>query len=358
MTFFLIYFLVAFIVLHAFMLTWGFRGSHERFGFPQMMTYSSYRPFVHRILVPVIINSTSALIPQKFTDAHEKWFTEQSPIIRYEQKKDGWNARISLKYHLTYLFLFLILISLQFSMRYLIKLIYKPGLMLFSLFPAIALLFLPLTFSEGGYFYDFPELLLLGLSLILLIKKKWLLYYAVFILAVLNKESNVLLILFFMAFYAKGLLQNEYRRHLITQVLIASIITISIRGFFRSWPGYGSVFPNGLAENISILLSFKTYFLFFDPYHLGLPVFPKGLNIVSILSCSFLIFYKWKEKPKNVKRLFIFTLAVLAPIYIYSGYLPEIRALSLIFPAVFLLSFHSIYVLFFKKLTSSKLEEN
>ena len=52
---------------------------------------------------------------------------------------------------------------------------------------------LPVTFCGKVYLYDFPQLLLFTLGLGFLYQRKWAWFYAVYVLACLNKETSVLL---------------------------------------------------------------------------------------------------------------------------------------------------------------------
>ena len=158
----------------------------------------------------------------------------------------------------------------------------------------------------GGHIYDFPELLLTALCLICIIQKKWLFYYTVFVLAVLNKEVNVLLILFFIAFCRDTMAKKDMLKHAALQILIGAILVLCVRWLFVDNP----LFP-GLNDywkhNIRYWLNPKSYFLFWDAYHVGLPIFPRGSNILLIVFTAFFVFYKWKDKPGQVKRLFVYT---------------------------------------------------
>jgi len=60
----LLYVIISSVVLNSFMVEWGFRGHNRRFGFEKMIGYSSYKPFVFRILTPTVAN----LLPDAIKD--------------------------------------------------------------------------------------------------------------------------------------------------------------------------------------------------------------------------------------------------------------------------------------------------
>ena len=158
----------------------------------------------------------------------------------------------------------------------------------------------------------------------------------------------MLLVLFFTAFCWKNLSKKRFLKHLIVQIFIGGIIIILIRNVFATNPGE-AIETYHLKDNISFWSSPRSYFLFFDPYYLGLPIFPRGGNILSILFVVFLVFYKWREKPLSVKRLFIYTFIINLPLFIYACHRDELRNFSLVFPSIFLLGVHTAYNLIHKK---------
>jgi hypothetical protein len=344
----LLYAITAFFVLHIFMLNngWFRELSDSGFSFDRMVSFTADRPFAYRVLMPALINASACLFPKDFVRLHKKRLTVHSPLAIYAQNKLFMHESIALKVHLEYVYLYLSLFFLLYSVRYLTKHIYAFPSVVSDVAPALALLFLPLTFTMGGHIYDFPELLLTALCLICIIKKKWVFYYIMFVLAILNKEVNVLLILFFIAFCRGTMAKKDILKHAALQVLIGATLVLWVRFLFADNP----LLP-GLHDywkhNIRYWLNPKSYFLFWDAYHVGLPIFPRGSNIFLIIITAFFIFNKWKDKPLQVKRLFIYTASFNIPLFLYGGSCDEIRALSLMFPAIYLLAVYSLYRLIY-----------
>jgi hypothetical protein len=65
-----------------------------------------------------------------------------------------------------------------------------------------------------------------------------------------------------------------------------------------------------------------------------------------------LVFYQWKEKPKDIKRLYLVMTAILFPLFLFFGYTDEVRVFYLIFPALYLLSYHTIVRIYGEKITN------
>ena len=340
----LTYALASFCVLHIFMLNNGwFRELKDwSFSFDRMVSFTADRPFAYRVLMPALVNAGACVFPKDFLREHRQWLIEGSPLVRYSKNTFFRYESIALKVHLAYFYLYLSLVFLLYAVRSITKYLYAFPAVFADAAPALALLFLPLTFGWGGHIYDFPELLLSALCLLCIIKKKWLFYYPLFVLAILNKEVNVLLILFFAAFCQDTMAKKDLLKHAAAQVLIGATLVVWVRILFADNPQVAGL-EDYWKHNIRYWLNPKSYFLFWDAYHLGLPIFPRGSNILLIALTAFFVFYKWKDKPLRIKRLFIYTSTFTIPLFMYGGWADEIRALSLMFPAIYLLAYiHSI----------------
>jgi hypothetical protein len=315
--------------------------SDTGFSFDRMVSFTADRPFAYRVLMPMLINSSAAVFPKDFINSHKKWLTDSSPLTKYAKNKLYFHENIALKVHLEYVYLYLSLILLLYSIRYLTQNIYSFPTNFSDVVPAIGLLFLPLTFTTGGHIYDFPELLLMALCLICIVKKKWVLYYPMFVLAILNKEINVLLILFFIAFCQDTISKKDLLKHAAGHILIGATLVFWVRFIFADNPLLPGV-NDYWKYNIRFWLTPKSYFLFWDAYHVGVPIFPRGSNIFLIIFTAFFVFYKWNDKPLQVRRLLIYTSCFAIPLFLCKGWADEIRTLSLMFPAIYLLAVYSL----------------
>lgn len=340
----LIYAITAFFVLHIFMLNNGwFRELKDwSFGFNRMVSFTADRPFAYRVLMPALVNASACVFPKDFLREHRQWLIEGSPLVRYSKNTVFRYESLALKVHLQYFYLYLSLIFLLYAVRSITKHLYDFPSAVSDAAPALAVLLLPLTFAWGGHIYDFPELLLAALCLLCIIKKKWQLYYPLYVLAILNKEVNVLLILFFVAFCQDSMARKDLLKHAAVHAFIGALLVFWIRFLFAENPEIHNL-ENYWKHNIRYWLNLKSYFLFWDAYHVGLPIFPRGSNIILIALTIFFVFYKWKDKPLQVKRLFIYTATLTLPLFLYGGWADELRALSLMFPAIYLLGVYTLY---------------
>jgi hypothetical protein len=201
--------------------------------------------------------------------------------------------------------------------------------------PVAALLVLPLSFSRGGYVYDFPELLLVTTAIGLLLERRWLSYYACFTLACLNKETAILLVVYCMALHWERMPRRGLLTHAGAHAMLGLPILAWQRFTFAPNPGANAEFQ--LWENVRFLLSPEPWTRFWDPYGPLLP-FPGPLNVVSIVLFTAAVFLFWREKARRLRGAFVAMTSVLVPLLILYGTLDEVRNLSLVFPVAYLLA--------------------
>jgi hypothetical protein len=336
----LIYAAVASVSLVAFMSKWGFNGESPSKGFTALIEHSAQRPFVYRVLSPEIIKYVSKQVTDPVTRGDEEWFLDETPLRRYTRKFERWNLEKSVAWHVTYLYLFGCLFAAIFAARFLAASVYPRANPLFLDYaPAVAGLLLPLTFVRGGYLYDFPELMFLFLCVLALARGRWLAFYPLFVLACFNKESNVLLVAYFVAVAAPRMPRRRWMTHAGVQLAIGGAIVVGLRLAFRDNSGDPAWFL--LPLNVLYLITPKTYFGFFETYAPLIP-FPVGFSLISLFLVGVAALWRWSDKPLEVRRMLLLSSAVLAPLYLAFGFLDEIRALSILFPALFLAGFHSV----------------
>jgi len=64
--------------------------------------------------------------------------------------------------------------------------------------------------------------------------------------------------------------------------------------------------------------------------------------VAAVVLNAFIALWRWQQKPLEVRRLFLLTGATTLPLYVLFGFLDEIQALSLVFPAIYLLGCHTL----------------
>jgi hypothetical protein len=329
----LVYVIVSAVVLDAFMTRWGFRGDAPNHGFTRMLEHAADRPFVYRVLSPAVVNAGAALVPADVRTRSQGWLLERSPLLAYRAPFERWDPDKALKWHVAYAYLFASLLLALLAARGLTRSVI-PGSKLFADYaPAVALLLLPLTFLRGGYFYDFPELAFLFGATLFAARGRVAAFALVYPLAILNKESDILLILTWLAFATSTRPWRSLRIAAGTQLAIGVAVVVALRIAFRDAGGGATQawFP----MNLLFFLSPEWYAKFFTPFAPLIPI-PRGINLFSLALLAFLTAWRWSEKPAALRRLLLWNAVPTLPLYLLFGFLDEIRALSLLFPAIYL----------------------
>ena len=339
----LLYTAVATSVLDLFMTRWGFMGDARHRGLDVMLEHRAERPFVYRVLTPEIIRRVSDVVRERIDGPQQRWLVRDSPLRRYARPRERWDVAKAVPFHVGYLVLLSSLLVAAFAARAVAATVYRAPPVFVDFAPAGALLLLPLTFVRGGYLYDFPELALLMLCTLCLARRHLAAYYVLFVLACLNKESSPLLVLYFAAFWTQRMARRVWLGHVAAQVLIGAAIVVGLRVAFRAAPGDAAWF--NLPANLVFLIHPLTYFGFAPAYGPLVP-FPLPFNLIALFLVGFALLWRWNEKPVEVRRALLLLGAALLPLYLTFGFLDEVRALGLAFPALYLAGFHTVFDLY------------
>jgi hypothetical protein len=331
----LLYLVVSSVVLNAFLSRWGLGRENPNATLDKMVGFTAGRPYAYRVLAPLAIRGIAAVIPEAVLRELEKprRFT-RGPVItkmgvRYGEQGIDPALRLA-----GVVFLFLATVATLVAFRLLMGHVGFGSLAFRDLAPVLGFLLLPLTFGNGGYVYDMPELLLASLCLLFLLRRSWVPYYLCFALGIATKETGVLLALWPLAMLSLDRRGRRWLPHLALHAGIALPILLLIRLHFADHPG--GPFELHLARNLEFFLDPRSYLRVFDVYAVGIPA-PQGFNLLSVAVLGALAGLGWRRKPPAVRRIFAVTAAVVLPLFLAFGYQDEVRVFAPAFPALFLL---------------------
>jgi hypothetical protein len=341
-----LYLIVSSFVLLAFMEKWELSTDDPNFGFLDAINHTSKKPWAYRVLSPATINLISAILPVSAKQEVAEFLAARSSrLLKYPKilNNPSWTAEVYFKYQLMYLSLFVSLFAVLVVFRSLTRAILGHDGFLPDVAPAMGLLFLPLTFYQGGYYYDFPELMFMGLVLMLMLKRKWVLYHFVFALSILNKESNVLLVMFYIVMMYKAISDKEFCLHLLLQGVIGMVTFGATRFIF--WDSPGMAVEHHFYRNLDYLLTPQNYISFTGIYAPMVPV-PTPSNLLLVIFLVALIYYGWKKTPIRIRTLFLISSAVNIPLVLLFGWVEEARNYSFMFPALYFIAVCSVVGLY------------
>jgi hypothetical protein len=186
--------------------------------------------------------------------------------------------------------------------------------------PIVSLFAIPLIFFRyANYIYDPTTLLLFTLCLYLIATRHHLLYAALFPVAVLNKETAVLLI---PVYFVREIRESGCRRFALLslcQIVTFVLIKLWLASLFRNNPG--SFVEFHLHHNIEILAQSKLYLR----------------TLAVLIPIAVLIAHRWREKPLLLRRGLVICLVPLVLPAVFLGYTDELRGYYEVYPIVVLL---------------------
>jgi hypothetical protein len=347
----LIFMAVSASVLNIFMQTRSFRERNIPFAYSKMLDGSAERPYVYRQLVPIIANYAASLVPPEeqptFVEQHldkyhlkQFYFGKNKDFRKYDGiPVDEWSPGYAIKYHVAYFILFLSLLGTLYCLRALTSIVIPNENPLAPFIPVLFILLIPLTFVSGNYYYDSVELLFLSLLLLTAIKGYYAWWLLLLPMAVLNKESNILVPFLYAAIIIGN--SSKWRNRIF--IAIGMAVSLGVYFFIKSKysQNLGGTVIWQLRDNIDYWLTPKSYLLWHDFYAPMIP-FPRGLNIILLVVLAKLLFWRWGEKPLFTKRLFVLAALINLPLFILFSWHDEIRNLSFLFLPVYLLSVHTL----------------
>src|SRR5215203_666851 len=325
----LIYFVVASAVVDSFQDHWAMGDKWRKSRFNKAIHYKAPPPFAYRVLVPWVVNTTAEHLPP----------AAQADLAARAQRMRG---RYGLRegndvlYALAYYLIFLALFGTQLVWRANFAALGLGNRLFRDFAPPLAMILLPMTFMQGGFIYDATELFLTGLALCFFLKRRWIGFYLTFVVAVLNKESNILLPIWFLAPF---LLRRDWRsllRHGAISVAVGSPPFLFVRYLFRHSP----VDPFQLLfwKNLRYLATPSSYFSGFDVYAEAVPA-PEGFHVFNLFLLGVLLAWAWRRPElREVWLIFACTVIVFLPFFLLYGYRDEIRVFGPSFGALVLLA--------------------
>jgi len=198
-----------------------------------------------------------------------------------------------------------------------------------DLFPLVLILMLPAFMGYSVFIYDYPVLLLFAAALLFIAQKRWRPYYAVYVLALLNKETAALLPVVFAVTQYDSMSRRNLARHVAAQIAIAVLVLGGLWWVFHDNPGAVTEFH--LRRNLAWLADPRNYAVFIElgPSPLaprGLPVWvPVGLNLPFIALVGALVAAGWRFAPALLRRSLPAILLPILPLQLLFGFVDETR---------------------------------
>lgn len=279
--------------------------------FSETVYGTAHKPSVTRVLVPLMIRSTTAVTPGFIKTGVQHYIAKRSD----EVEPLGWQEHFYFEYVVACVIMFVFLIGFAYSLRYFLEFYYPNDQAITSFAPVIGLLLLALFFRYRHFIYDPGTLFLftLGLGLILHKKNSW--YYPVFLLSCLNKETTLLMVGVFFLFQ-RG---HMPLRKLLGHVVLQGAIWVAVRAVL------GVAFKNNPGSDFELHLFDHNLALIHDPLSLG-------YFLAVLLLFGLFIGHKWNAKPLLLRQGLVLLLLPLLGLSVLWGYLDAFRVYYEAFP--------------------------
>ncbi len=334
------YVVVAAAVMNGFYTKWRLNDGRPALGLSLMVEGTAHRPYVYRQFVPALANGIQALLPQATVARLSERLSEPRRVdsrsglaMRYPGS-EALVPAVTLRYHLVYYLTFLALLAALFVMR---RLCLKAGAdaAASTAAPAILALMLPFFLTEGGYFYDFVELMfmisaaLLALGASRQTPVRLLLLVSLAGLATWNKEA-----FFFFTAALYPLLRRNFSRvqaaGLVAVLLfVCGSVYLALRMRYALNPG--STVDYQLWDNLRYYLDPGNWLRTESTYGVLLP---RGFGIVSVLAVVGIAINGWPRLPQALRRHAQLALAINVPLFVLFCSPGEMRNLSMLYPSL------------------------
>jgi hypothetical protein len=302
---------------------WGLRDGYQKFGLEVMLDGTAYKPFVYRQLTLKLSIFVNDNLPKSIKDRvqQKKSFQEYIKYFKLENKSNDYKFKHFIIYSITFMFFILALLALY------ITLLEINGDYFSSLLTTIFFgLLIPYLETEGGYFYDFPEIAFMFLAIRFCVQNNLLYLVCTVVLATLNKES---FLLFIPTLYPLIASKNSPKKSIIIStilILVAMLINIAIKQSYAH--NSGGVVEFHLIENLKNYIKIGTYLEFETTYG---ALSPRGFNIINIFIFFILLRSTFAQIPKQFKQHIVLCSCISIPLFISFAATNEIRNLSFLY---------------------------
>ncbi|MFN7941654.1 MAG: hypothetical protein U0X73_08630 [Thermoanaerobaculia bacterium] len=331
--------LVAFLVAFA----WGLAASavldsfenHSSLGdhwpysrFEPTIHFKTERPFIYRVLTPGLVWALSSALPDRAAEL----LAGRAPELR---ERYHLRRATSTEYVVAHVLLFLALVGTLAYWRASLLRHGGTGPLFASFAPPLALLFYPVTFTQGGFLYDLPELFFASAALHYFLGRRWVAFCSAFALAVLNKESSILLLVWFLAAFWIDRDRGGLLRRGGAALVAGGLPFVVVHRIFADRPGQEAY--NSFSDNLEFFTSPARWLQLRDLYAPALPG-PAGPHLLLLAAIAAVLASASGATERLLRLIFASTALVIFPLYVVYGWRGEIRVFAGAFPALILLA--------------------
>ncbi|UTV57281.1 hypothetical protein [Burkholderia arboris] len=331
-------------ITNSMLLKWGFRDDQKgdfatSYSLVGMMNGDAPKPYVYRSSFPSAAKWIAGQLDQTRQDKLFKSIKRHDSLRNAyftSVPEEYWTPVTALVYHVTYI---AIVLSTLFALLLIYKLARLHGLGFghsVGFLAAFSFVY-PLTFQQGGYYYDFFELLGVLGACYFLIKRRMLACTLMIAVFSLNKETFFLVPLALFLLHERDVAMSKRVAWLVLQLGIC----IATRQFIMS--GYsenaGGFVEYHVWDNLKFWVNPKSYLSFYNL--IGKGIFTPSLeNPLMLVPLAVFFRAAWRTTPARYRSYFFAAFLPVLVLFIFFGYRDEARNFSVVFPAIVLIALH------------------
>lgn len=331
-------------ITNSVLLKWGFRDdqkvdfahSYSLFG---MMNGDAPKPYVYRSSLPKGAKWIAEQFPPETRDKLYRSITRYDSLHKaYFQgvPPEYWTPVVAMTYHLVYI---AIVLAMILALLLVYRLARMHGLSFaqsLGFLAAFSLVY-PLTFQQGGYYYDSVELLGVLAACYCVLERRMLLCTLLVAVFSLNKET------FFLVPLALFFLQDTdvplSRRIGWTVAQLAICVAtryVIMRGYDTNAGGFVEYH---IWDNLKFWIDPRSWLTFNNLIGKGIftPSLQNPLMLVPLV-----VFFRaaWRASPSIYRQYFLAAFLPVLPLFLLFGFRDEARNFSTVFPAIVLIALH------------------
>jgi hypothetical protein len=336
----ILYLITSSAVLQGFLTQWGSRIGAD---FPQTLAFAGPRPYVYRVLMPLLVNGITNIIPLRIGRALMRVADGRGRnVVGLAMQRYDWPGPPDLHVLVAMGVIFSSLWLTAWVWRSLIRWAFPERPFWADTIPALALLATSVSFVRGGYLYDFPDMCLISACFLALMQRRWVAWYLLLTLAMLNKEASLLTLVWFLAIRGE-LSRRSWWAHAVASGGIASGMVLAVWHRFHKNPG--GTMELHFADNLRYWASLRWLADIQDSFATGIAI-PSALNAVNVILLVGVLVYGRNEVPRYVFRAFLWSVLAVSPLFLVFGFQCEVRVFSTAIPSLLLLGVGALKVLY------------
>lgn len=334
------YVVVAAAVMNGFYTKWRLNDGHPALGLAHMVEGTAHRPYVYRQFLPALANGIQALLPpatvarlsERLSDPRR--VSSRSGLAMRYSASEALLPAVTLRYHLIYYLTFIALLASLFVMRR-VAIQAGAGPVAATAAPALLALMVPFFLTEGGYFYDFVELLCIMSAVLLALGAsrktpvRLLALVALGAVATWNKEAFFFFTPALYPLLRRNLPRLQAAGAVAVLLLVCGCVYLALRMRYAGNPGTTVDFQ--LWDNLRYYADPGNWLRTESTYGVLLP---RGFSMISVLAFAGIAVNGWPRLPQALRRHAQLALAINVPLFLLFCSPGEMRNLSMLYPSL------------------------